>query len=199
VYASSTDIRNWLDNHVLVLRGTPEHPLDLETQLQPSSVDVRIGDQFWVFRETVTRLDLLEWDQSRITFEALYEPRTLATGQYIELRHGMVLIGRLLEWLELPLFLAGKLEARSSCARLGLSIHCSGDYINPGYQGYMSVQLVNHNRFPIRVYPYLPLAQLVFVMVSSEPEASYQDMPDAQYVHDMGGPSRWYRYRNREL
>jgi hypothetical protein len=107
---------------------------------------------------------------------------------------GQVVMGRVYERFTVPPGYAGKIEGRSSFARLGLAVHCTGDFINPGWQGYMPLQLYNVGPYPLRIPPYFPVCQLMLVKLSSMSERSYGD-PDleSKYVNDDGGPSLWWR------
>lgn len=94
----------------------------------------------------------------------------------------------------MPATCAGKIEGRSSFARLGLAIHCTGDFINPGWEGYMPLQLTNLGPYPLRLAPYFSICQLMLVRLSGTPERSYgDDELRSKYVNDDGGPSLWWR------
>jgi hypothetical protein len=96
---------------------------------------------------------------------------------------------------------ARKIEGRSSFARLGLTVHCTGDFINPVWDGFMPLRLTNHGTLPIRIAPFFPICQLMIVPLASPPERTYGDEElRSKYVNDDGGPSRWWRDgRIREL
>lgn len=121
----------------------------------------------------------------------------LADGESLTIWPGQVLMTCIYERFQIPPGYAGKIEGRSSYARIGLAVHCTGDFINPGWDGFMPLQLFNASPFPIKVLPYLPVCQLMVVSLSSEPERSYGDEELAsKYVNDDGGPSYWWRDRN---
>lgn len=105
-----------------------------------------------------------------------------------------MLLGRTYDSFTIPPTLAGKLEGRSSFARMGLATHCSADFINPGYRGKMPLQLVNFGRTTIRLVPFVPICQLIFIQVSSHPERLYGERElSSKYMDDDGGPSYWWR------
>jgi len=121
----------------------------------------------------------------------------LTDGESVTIWPGQVVMTRIYERFRIPERYAGKIEGRSSYARIGLAIHCTGDFINPGWHGYMPLQLFNASPFPIKVLPYLPICQLMLIPISSEPEKSYGDEELAsKYVNDDGGPSYWWRDRS---
>ena len=121
----------------------------------------------------------------------------LSDGESVTIRPGQVVMTRIYERFRIPDNYAGKIEGRSSYARIGLAIHCTGDFINPGWHGYMPLQLFNASPFPIKVLPFLPICQLMLIPISSEPEKTYGDDELAsKYVNDDGGPSYWWRDRS---
>jgi deoxycytidine triphosphate deaminase len=118
----------------------------------------------------------------------------LAEGQSFTIKPGETVMGRVYERLQVPSNCAGKIEGRSSFARLGLAIHCTGDFINPGWHGFMPLQLSNFGPYPLRLAPYFSICQLMLVRLGSEPERSYGDAElGSKYINDEGGPSLWWR------
>ena len=77
---------------------------------------------------------------------------------------------------------------------MGLGVHCTGDFINPGYRGHMPLQLFNAGPTAIRIFPYLPICQLVVIKLTGDPTRVYgQEELHSKYMHDNGGPSYWWR------
>jgi deoxycytidine triphosphate deaminase len=72
-------------------------------------------------------------------------------GQFVTLKPGQTIMARVYERFRMPDDCAGKIEGRSSFARLGLAVHCTGDFINPGWEGYMPLQLSNVGPYPLRL------------------------------------------------
>jgi len=101
-----------------------------------------------------------------------------------------MILGRTFEKFTIPNGYAGKLEGRSSYARLGLTVHCTGDFINPGWRGRMPIQIVNHGIVPITVVPHLLICQLLVMKTSSPSVCPYSN--SAKYADDEGGPSKFW-------
>jgi len=77
---------------------------------------------------------------------------------------------------------------------MGLMIHCSDGFINPGWRGHMPLQLVNFNSSAIRVFPHLPICQLRIFKLTSPSEHIYGESEiQSKYMSDDGGPSYWWR------
>jgi deoxycytidine triphosphate deaminase len=118
----------------------------------------------------------------------------VSEGQFITIRPGQTVMTRVYERFRMPDDCAGKIEGRSSFARLGLAVHCTGDFINPGWEGYMPLQLSNVGPYPLKIGPYFAICQLMLVKLASPPERSYGDSElRSKYVNDDGGPSLWWR------
>lgn len=201
---SSTDIRKYLEEGTLKIVVEKEHNIDPYQHIRPCSIDIHLSKNFWKFKKTSQPLDILDLnniEEFKNSQNLFCDHIILATNaEYLEIEPGQIILTHTLEWLELPTFISGSLKGRSSFARLGISIHCTGDFINPGYKGYMPMQLINHNPFPVRVYPFVSMAQLTFSLVSSEPDISYQNLPSSIYKFDdvddatnRGSLSFWFR------
>lgn len=120
----------------------------------------------------------------------------LVPGEALTLRPGELVLGRVHEKMSIPLDCAGKLEGRSSFARLGLTVHATGSFINPGWRGHMPLTLVNHDRFVLRLPAYLPVCQVMLIPLGEQPERVYgSEILQSKYVNDDGGPSYWWRDR----
>jgi dUTPase len=118
----------------------------------------------------------------------------LQEGDSLTLKPGQIVMGRIYERFRIPNGHAGKIEGRSSFARLGLAVHCTGDFINPGWEGFMPLQLYNAGPYPLRLTPYLDICQLLLVRLSDESARSYGDEElESKYINDDGGPSLWWR------
>lgn len=172
---------------------SPDEPFRPEEQIQPCSVDLRLGDVFW---EPVhgKAIDLRKSRLLELAPRRYWRKKVIKPGECITLKPGCVLLGRVYEVFRVPHDCAGKIEGRSSFARLGLSVHCTGDFLNPGYRGHMPLQLCNYGRNAIRIFPYIPICQLMLVCLHGKPSRIYGEAElQSKYVDDDGGPSYWWR------
>jgi deoxycytidine triphosphate deaminase len=205
LYLSDRDIRGVLAD-LAISTAHPDHEFDPGEQIQPCSIDLRLSNVVWKRRKSHWLRRLLRRGPSvdlRKSHVEEMDPRRewrkveLADGEFLTIWPGQVLMTRIYERFRIPDEYAGKIEGRSSYARIGLSIHCTGDFINPGWDGFMPMQLFNASPFPIKILPYLPICQLMIIRLSSLPERTYGDEALAsKYVNDDGGPSYWWRDRN---
>jgi deoxycytidine triphosphate deaminase len=205
VYLADRDIRDLLPD-LAIRTEHPEHEFDEGEQIQPCSIDLRLSNVVWRRRKAHwarrwlrrgPTVDLRKSHVEEIDPRREWRKVVLTDGESVTIRPGEVLMTRIYERFRIPDGFAGKVEGRSSYARIGLAVHCTGDFINPGWSGFMPLQLCNASPFPIKVLPYLPICQLMIIRLSSEPERTYGDEELAsKYVNDDGGPSYWWRDRS---
>lgn len=211
MYLSDRDIKKLLPE-LGIETPNEDHPFDADKQIQPASIDLRLSNVFWrpsrrraFLRRPLTKghavVDLRQAHMEELDPRRDWRRIELDEGDSQLIAPGRVLMGRIYERFAVPSGYAGKVEGRSSYARLGLFVHCSGDFINPGWDGYMPLQLFNAGPYTIRITPYVSVCQLKLVPLSSEPERSYgMEELESKYVNDDGGPSFWWRDRQvREL
>ncbi|MFI4990445.1 MAG: dCTP deaminase [Solirubrobacterales bacterium] len=204
MYLTDHEIRA-LSDQLQIDGPNPEHPFDPSRQIQPCSIDLRISNVFWRPRPR-RRLwrRLMPWreitiDLGRSNIHALDPMRdwkryTVNEGQFVTIKPGHTVMARVYERFRMPGDCAGKIEGRSSFARLGLAIHCTGDFINPGWEGFMPLQLSNLGPYPLRIGPYFSICQLMLIPLRGVPTRTYGDDDlSSKYVNDDGGPSLWWR------
>ena len=177
MYLSDVDVRKAMQTGDLTIQSTdPDHPFEPDKQIRFASIDIRVGNQFMRYKPNVDRVDVVE-DADRIEelFERLPDAKP---GDAVTLAPGEVLLGQTLERIILSNAVAARLVPRTSFARLGVSVHCSNDFINPGQHGVCTLQLVNHNRFPVLIRPYMSICQLIVVRLTTAASAGYRDRVD---------------------
>lgn len=171
----------------------PKHPFVQQEQIQPCSIDLRLSDVFW---EPIGNksINLLRTKLLELEPRYFWRRRVLADGETFTLKPGQIAFGRVYEKFTIPKNCAGRIEGRSSYARMGLGVHLSTGFINPGYRGHMPLQLVNHGPRSIVLSPYLPICQLMLIRLSDVPERLYGHTElQSKYMDDDGGPSYWWR------
>jgi dCTP deaminase len=135
--------------------------------LQPSSVDVRVDRYFRVFRNSRYPYIDVKQEQEELTelVEIDSEPFILHPGEFV--------LGQTLEWTELPNNLVARLEGKSSLGRLGLLIHSTAGYVDPGWKGNLTLELSNVANLPIALYHGMKIGQISYFKMSSEVERPY--------------------------
>lgn len=162
-------------------------------QVQPCSIDLTLSNVFWIARGRRT-VDLRRSQLQEVSPRHNWKRVIVKAGQSLIIKPGTVVLGRTCEKFTMPAGYAGNLEGRSSFARLGLMVHCTGSFINPGWRGHMPLQLVNLSRSPIRLVPHIPVCQLQVIPLTQKPDHVYGERElQSKYMDDDGGPSYWWR------
>ncbi len=168
-----------------------------EEAVQPVSVDLTLGNKLRVFRGE--RYYLIDVKQEMPNLTELVEIDEL--NPFI-LHPGAFVLGITREWLGLPGDLMGRLDGKSSLGRLGLLVHSTAGFIDPGFQGGIVLEFSNISPLPITLYAGMPIAQISFYQMSSPAERPYghgalsskyqqQDGPTpSRYYLNFGGGSR---------
>jgi dCTP deaminase len=146
------------------VRVDPYDPRDL----QPSSVDLHLDRSFRVFRNNRYAFIDVRTPQPDLT-ELLRidddEPFILHPGEFV--------LGQTVEWVELPNHLVARLEGKSSLGRLGLLIHSTAGYVDPGWKGNLTLELSNVANLPIALYYGMRIGQISFFRMSSPVDRPY--------------------------
>ncbi len=142
-------------------------PYDAD-DLQPSSVDLHLDRSFRVFSNNRYAYIDVRAPQPDLT-ELLRidddEPFILHPGEFV--------LGQTLEWVELPNDLVARLEGKSSLGRLGLLIHSTAGYVDPGWKGNLTLELSNVANLPIALYFGMRIGQISFFRMSSPVDRPY--------------------------
>ena len=136
--------------------------------LQPSSVDLHLDREFRVFHNhRYPHIDprMEQSDLTELTTVDGDEPFILHPGEFV--------LGQTLEWVELPDDIVARLEGKSSLGRLGLLIHSTAGYVDPGWRGNLTLELSNVSNLPIALYPGMRIGQISFLVLSSPVERPY--------------------------
>lgn len=175
-------------------------PFDPDLQVGPCSVDLRLSRIIWKPNDRrlwrpgrppvidLTRSQLMELNPVRGWRRVEAAPHDVIT-----IKPGELILARTAERFHVPSDCAAAIEGRSSFARLGLSVHAAGGFINPGYTGRMPLTLYNQSPFTLRVPVGTPLCQIMFIALGDPPKADYATRDDRKYRDDYGGPSYWWR------
>ena len=131
-------------------------PLE-EGQVQPASVDIRLGNTFSIVKDSPSGI---------ITLENEIKYKTITTDTYILLPNQFVL-ATTMEYFDLPNDLTAFVEGRSSLGRMGLFIQNAG-WVDPGFKGEITLELYNANRCAIELKAGRRVGQLVFAKMDSE-------------------------------
>lgn len=154
---SDRTIHQMLSEHSLVITPlTPE-------QIQPASVDVRLGNTFSVVEDSSSGI---------LTLAHKISYKTITTDTYL-LLPGQFVLATTMEYFELPDDLTAFVEGRSSLGRLGLFIQNAG-WVDPGFRGEITLELFNANRCAIKLQAGRRIGQLVFARMDRAAQNPYR-------------------------
>jgi len=155
-------------------------PINLEEQLQPAWVDLRLGNEFLVFKRTeVPYIDLK-------SAENYTEKVVVEDNKPFILHPGEFVLGTVKEYIKVPEDLAGAVDGRSSLGRLGILTHITSTFINPGWEGRLVLEINNIGKMPVALYPGMRICKVVFFKLSSPCEKPYYLKKDAKYNKQSG-------------
>lgn len=135
--------------------------------IQPASVDLRLDNKLRVFRNSRRAYIDIREDMSDLTeIEVIGDkPFMLHPGEFV--------LGSAIEWVELPANIVARLDGKSSLGRVGLLIHSTAGYVDPGWRGQLTLELGNVACLPIALHAGMRIGQLSFLRMTSAAERPY--------------------------
>jgi dCTP deaminase len=157
---------------------------DPEIQIQPGSVDLRLGTRFCEFdMKDINRIDPQNDDDIRDYGREV----TVEVGDAYELEPGAFVLGTTRETVRLPDDIAGILIGRSSFGRLGIVANTGAGYVDPGFEGQLTLELTNHGPFTVVLRPAeIRIIQVVLFATTSAAETPYGERLDSKYQKQVG-------------
>ncbi len=162
--------------------------------VQPASVDLKLGPSFRVFHNhRIQVIDLADPPQD------LTEHVQVENGDTFVIHPNEFVLGRTEEWVELPDDIVARIEGKSSLGRLGLIVHATAGFVDPGFKGTLTLEITNFNSVPIVLRTGLPIAQLSLMALDAPAErpyghedlgSHYHGQRDATESRYEGGPAR---------
>lgn len=160
VVLSAQEIRHRLDTGELKF----EPLIDMDTQLGGCKIDFRLGGIYFEIKQSAVKfydsLDPPMADYRRKVIMPLGTP-------YI-LHPGMLVLTPTFESIVMPKDLLGILQGRSSLGRLGVIVHATAGFVDPGYKGPITLELSNLGHLPVALYSLTRVAAIAFVKVSGK-------------------------------
>ncbi|MBU0953650.1 MAG: dCTP deaminase [Nanoarchaeota archaeon] len=142
-------------------------PLDNpEQQIQPACVDLRLGNEFQVFK-TSSQPFIDSKDPCSYT-----EGLSVSDKPFI-IHPGDFILGITKERITLPDDHAGYVDGRSSLGRLGITAHITAGWIDPGFSGKLVLEISNLGRMPVMLYPNMRICKLLVMRLTSPAERPY--------------------------
>ncbi|OTF08493.1 dCTP deaminase [Halorubrum sp. SD690R] len=164
---------------------------DVDQQVQPASVDLRLGERFLEFQRT--NIPCIHPTDAGEVSEYVTET-TVAEGDEFILHPGDFVLGTTAERVRIPDDLVAHVEGRSSLGRLAIVVHATAGLCDPGYEGQITLELSNLGTAPVALSPGMRVSQLTFTELKRPADRPYgaergskyqgQDGPQASRIGD---------------
>jgi dCTP deaminase len=155
-----------------------------EAMVQPSSVDLRCDSVFRVFENHKYALIDPKAPQEDLTTAV-----SATGGQPFILHPGEFVLGSTLEVVALADDIVARLEGKSSLGRIGLLIHSTAGFIDPGFKGQVTLELSNVANLPIAIYPGMKIGQISFYQMSTPADSPYGSPGAGSKYQGQSGPT----------
>ena len=159
--------------------------------VQPASVDVCVSDAFRVFGSH--RYPFID---PRTRQPDMTELVTVKPDERFMLHPGEFVLGSTIEHVGLADDVVARLEGKSSLGRIGLLIHSTAGYVDPGFEGHLTLELANVATLPIALYPGMLIGQISFVNLSTPARRPYGSPEIGSKYQSQAGPTATRSYRN---
>ena len=143
-----------------------------EENLQPASLDITLGDKFLIERHRNRVIDAVEDKMEYLPVEVENYP--LHPNEFV--------LGVTEEFIHVPDNLTVMLAGKSTLARMGLQIHITAGWVDPGYRGKLTLEIVNNSSNILQLHPGMLIGQLVFLEMKKKPDQGYS----GKYQDSMG-------------
>ena len=157
---------------------------DVDQQVQPASVDLRLGERFLEFQRT--NIPCIHPTEADEVGEYVTET-TVAEGDEFILHPGDFVLGTTTERVEIPDDLVAHVEGRSSLGRLAIVVHATAGLCDPGYHGQITLELSNLGTAPVALSPGMRVSQLTFTELKTPADRPYGAERGSKY-QDQDGP-----------
>ena len=158
-------------------------PMIESDQVSTSSVDLRLGDVFTRPQKPLTGVSF-SIDPDKVSPEEVFrkygEVITVPDGEKFELKPGDFVLSYTLEKVELPNYLAARIEGRSKMARFGVSIHLTAPTVQANFKGQLRLEISNIGPYTVLLEPGTQFCQLIIEKLSSPAQSTTQSQWQGQ-------------------
>jgi dCTP deaminase len=181
-------LADWQIKNALYTEGHLDiSPFDPE-RVQPASVDLLLDQYVRTLNDPETgEIDVADVKEGHTTLAEISE------GGWL-MQPGDFLLGSTVERVTLPNGLAARVEGKSSLGRLGLTVHVTAGFIDPGFSGQITLEIANLSGKPIRLRRLMPIAQLCLIPMQAVPTRPY-GIAGNHYQNQFGPTESRYEMR----
>ncbi len=176
---SDIDIKQAIQSGKVVVEPEP----DFSRQLNPCSLDLRLGHSFRVFKYSARgHIDT----RAQFDFEELLQEVTVESNHPFHMQPGELVLATTHEFISIPSDLMVRLDGRSSLGRLGIIVHGTAGVFHPGWSGRPTLELANLGRIAVALYPMMQVCSITFHQLTSPAAVPYCDRPQSKYSSPSG-------------
>lgn len=161
-----------------------------EDLVQPSSYNLRLASTFRIFKNT--KKAFLDVRQPVDDFMELIK---VTKDEPVIIHPGEFILGETVEYFEFPDDMVGRLEGKSSLARLGIVVHATAGYFDPGFKGTGTLEMSNLSNIPIALYPGMKIGQMSFHFLTTPAERPYGSRSLGSKYQGQKGPTESKLFR----
>lgn len=162
--------------------------------VQPSSIDLRVDNGFRVFvNHKYSEID------PRAPQADLTQLVEVDDGEPFMLHPGEFVLGATLEKVKLGDDVVARLEGKSSLGRLGLLIHSTAGFIDPGFEGHITLELSNVATLPIAIFPGMKIGQISFYQMTTAADHPYGSPELGSKYQGQSGPTASRSHQDFDL
>jgi dCTP deaminase len=171
---SDRDLRARLETGDIVIE-----PLDdPDLQIQPASVDLRLSSEFVVYQ--LPHVPCID-PRDPLSLDRYTERIEIPEGEAFVLQPGEFALGSTIERVKVPNDLVARVEGRSSIGRMAVVVHATAGFIDPGFEGRITLELGNLGRCAVKLYPGMRVSQIVYHQLTSPAERPYGPERGSKY------------------
>lgn len=148
-----------------------ENSDNLTDRIQPASIDIRLGSKFQVMKSQ-RRMGGTPMDLRKST-DDFFSEINVKDDNGFSMQPGACVLATTMETVTLPSNVVARVEGKSSLGRLFLLVHATAGFIDPGFSGEVTLELVNLGKHEMILYPGMPIAQLAFHWLDTASMAGY--------------------------
>ena len=157
---------------------------DPSLHIQPASIDLRLASTFVSYR--LAHVPCID-PRDPQTVDGYTEQIEIEEGNAFVLQPGEFALGSTFERVRVPVDLVARVEGRSSIGRLAVVVHATAGFIDPGFEGQITLELSNLGRCAVKLYPGMRISQIVFHTMTGPAERPYGPLRGSKY-QGQGGP-----------
>ncbi len=149
-----------------------------QMHIAASSLDLRLGNTFKLYEHS--RFAILD-PMKPESFAGNMRTIVVPSGEPFIVQPGEFVLGVTCETVTVPDDLVVRVEGRSSLGRLGIIIHSTAGFVDPGFSGTITLEISNLNRLPVALYPGMRICQIAFEKMTSPAETPYNKKVGSKY------------------